>query len=149
MNQSHVEVFWLVQIEPMKNEPITTLINLDQWNEPITSRGDFIGPFYWLLFNDLGIKAVLGMLFTKKMKHMNVHIAIKDENRYASVKNDGIEDIEYIQTIENYNSDMPKVSLIKNDGTIETSKEHKVSKQQLLDQIIQNIRYLQRYPDMK
>jgi hypothetical protein len=114
-----------------------------------------IGPFHWLLFNESGIKAVLGMLFTKKMKsnipakYMTVNIAIKDENRYASPTNNGIEDIEYIQTIENYNSDMPKVSLIKNDGTIETSKEHKVSKQQLLDQIIQNIRYLQRYPDMK
>jgi hypothetical protein len=83
------------------------------------------------------------------MKFMTVNIAIKDENRYASDTNIGIEDIEYIQTIENYESDLPKVSLIKNDGTIKTSKEHNVSKQQLIDQIIQNIRYMQKNPDMK
>jgi hypothetical protein len=80
---------------------------------------------------------------------MTVNIAIKDENRYASESNVGIEDIEYIQIIENYESDLPKVSLIKNDGTIKTSKEHNVSKQQLIDQIIQNIRYMQKNPDMK
>lgn len=114
-----------------------------------------IGSFDWLFFNESGIKTVLGMLVIKKMKsnipakYMTVNIAIKDENRYASATNDGIEYIEYIQTIENYNSDTPKISLIKNDGMIKPSKEHNVSKQQLLDQIIQNIRYLQDNPNME
>jgi hypothetical protein len=89
------------------------------------------------------------MLFTKKMKFMTVNIAIKDENRYASDSNVGIEDIEYIQIIENYESDLPKVSLIKNDGTFKAGQGHGYAKQQLMDMIIQNIRYLQKNPDMK
>lgn len=83
------------------------------------------------------------------MKLLTVQITIKDVNRYASDTNIGIENIDNIFVLENYESKVPKATTIKNDGTMECSKEHNISKQQLLDQIIQNIRYLQANPDMK
>ena len=85
------------------------------------------------------------------MKLLTIQITIRDENRYASDTNIGLEDINHISIIDSGEPTEPKVTTttIKNDGTFERSKEHQYSKQELLDRIIQNIRYLQRYPDMK
>ena len=74
------------------------------------------------------------------MKYMTIQIAIRDENRYASPTNVGMEDIDHIIITENDESvtiENPLESKYKGNG---------YSKQQLMDMILQNVRVFQKEP---
>jgi hypothetical protein len=71
---------------------------------------------------------------------MTVQIAIRDENRYASPTNVGIEDIDHIVITENGKS-------VKIENPLENKyKGFGYSKQQLMDMIMQNLRVFQKEP---
>jgi hypothetical protein len=72
------------------------------------------------------------------MKYMTIQIAIRDENRYASSTNKGMEDIDHIIIMENNES-------VKIENPLENDYQgFGYSKQMMMDMIIRNARVFQK-----
>ena len=77
------------------------------------------------------------------MKTITVTIQVNETNRYASETNKGIEDVHSITVLEN------GVETVFENPKENERTERGYSKQQTIDMVLGNIRYLQANPDLK